>query len=339
MKKCLICNKEFLTLFKNQTCSHSCNTTLNNRTENHNFKINNPGLIKLECDKCNRTISKPNYKSHYKKCNGISLCLNCNLEIKGGKFCGSSCAASFNNRNRTKKLLIGKKSFKKRDKPCKYCGSLKQECKRKDICKKAQILPSLIKYFGFNQKLLGSEKYYEEFDRIYNILYEDYIINELSTVDMQVKYNCLNQRVINSLKTLKIDIRKPTVANSIAILKGKGSVKSKLDNYKQFKTCYHTTWNNKTFFLRSSYELDYAKQLDEEKINYEVECLRILYWDSQLLRQRIAIPDFYLPDTNTIIEIKSNYTLDEQNMRDKFKTYKEHGYICKLILNKKEITF
>jgi len=47
---------------------------------------------------------------------------------------------------------------------------------------------------------------------------------------------------------------------------------------------------------------------------------------------------FYLPDTNTIVEIKSNYTLDEQNMRDKFKAYKEHGYIYKLILNKKELS-
>ena len=75
--------------------------------------------------------------------------------------------------------------------------------------------------------------------------------------------------------------------------------------------------------------------MDDQKIKYEVEKLRIVYWDSQLKKQRIAIPDFYLPDKNEIIEIKSTWTYDEQNMKDKFKAYKEHGYNYKLILNHK----
>ena len=67
-----------------------------------------------------------------------------------------------------------------------------------------------------------------------------------------------------------------------------------------------------------------------------MENFRILYWDSRKLHQRIAIPDFYLPESNTIVEIKSSWTHDIQNMKDKFKSYKEHGYKCKLILDKKE---
>lgn len=55
------------------------------------------------------------------------------------------------------------------------------------------------------------------------------------------------------------------------------------------------------------------------------------------MKQRVAIPDFYLPESNTIVEIKSDYTYDKQNMDDKIKAYKEHGYKYKLILEKEEV--
>ena len=104
---------------------------------------------------------------------------------------------------------------------------------------------------------------------------------------------------------------------------------------KLYKHGWHITWNNKKVFYRSSYELDYCKILDEQNIDYEMENLRIVYWDSELKKFRTAIPDFYLPKSNTIVEIKSIYTYDEQNMEDKVKAYKKHGYKFKLILDKK----
>lgn len=107
-------------------------------------------------------------------------------------------------------------------------------------------------------------------------------------------------------------------------------------NYK-FKSGWHTTWNNKKVYLRSSYELDYAKILDSYKIPYEVEAKRIEYFDTIKNENRIALPDFYLPELNTLVEIKSSYTLNLQNMKDKFKKYKELKYKSKLILNKKEV--
>ena len=63
-------------------------------------------------------------------------------------------------------------------------------------------------------------------------------------------------------------------------------------------------------YLRSSYEFDYAKILDSQKIEYEVETIRLEYYDSQRKTNRIAVPDFYIPSINTIVEIKSEYTLD-----------------------------
>jgi len=38
-----------------------------------------------------------------------------------------------------------------------------------------------------------------------------------------------------------------------------------------------------------------------------------------------------------IVEIKSEYTLDIQEMKDKVKAYKELGYNFKLILNNEEV--
>lgn len=70
---------------------------------------------------------------------------------------------------------------------------------------------------------------------------------------------------------------------------------------------------------------------------FEVENLRIKYFDSQKQDFRCAIPDFYLPKTNEIVEIKLNWTLNKQNMKDKFNAYVEQGYKPKLILNKQEV--
>jgi hypothetical protein len=108
-----------------------------------------------------------------------------------------------------------------------------------------------------------------------------------------------------------------------------------------YKHGYHTTWNNKQVFYRSSYEEDYYKILDIQKIDYECESLRIQYWDSEQKRFRTSVPDIYIPSTNTIIEIKSQYTfdIDKQRMIDKFKTYKQNGYNTILIVEKQEVSF
>ena len=47
--------------------------------------------------------------------------------------------------------------------------------------------------------------------------------------------------------------------------------------------------------------------------------------------------NFYLIDSNTIVEIKSEYTLNEEEMKDKVKAYRELGYNVKLIVNHNEV--
>ena len=215
---------------------------------------------------------------------------------------------------------------------CKICGQ--QICKRKDICKKHRIFPSLIKYFGFDKNKIGTVEVYEEFERIKNLVFEEYEVNKLSTIDLENKYGISHQTICQIIfKNFNIKSRNLQQAQINALLQNK----PRGNCVNQYKCGWHISWNDKKVFYRSSYELDYCKELDEKKIDYEVEKLRILYWDSQKQIQRVAIPDFYLTETNEIVEIKSDYTYDEINMKDKFKAYKEHGYKTKLILEHKEI--
>ena len=68
-----------------------------------------------------------------------------------------------------------------------------------------------------------------------------------------------------------------------------------------------------------------------------MESIRIEYYDTLKNKKRIAIPDFYLIDTNTLVEIKSKFSYDPQNMLDKFNEYKKLGYKTKLILEHQEV--
>lgn len=69
-----------------------------------------------------------------------------------------------------------------------------------------------------------------------------------------------------------------------------------------------------------------------------MEDLRIRYFDSKKKAFRIAVPDFHLLDSNELVEIKSNYTFDRQNMLDRFVAYREKGYGTRLILDKQEVS-
>ena len=104
----------------------------------------------------------------------------------------------------------------------------------------------------------------------------------------------------------------------------------------KFNEGKHETWDNKIVYLRSSYELEYAKHLDQLNILYEVEKIRISYFDSKLNKYRFSIPDFYLPLSNTIVEVKSEFTYDKENMLSKVQRYIELGYNIILVLDHEE---
>lgn len=280
-------------------------------------------------------------------------CEKCGCEHDGsygsGRFCNIRCANSIGGISVNGTKIV----------PCKMCGkdvkvtkrgrgfSYCEQCKKIKVIKKCKIcgeshnrkpmackhhllLPTLIKYFGLDETKIGTIDIIEEFERIRNKVIEQYCNEEKTLEDLQVIYNHPNIRNFSKiLNSLEIKRRSLHEAGIASIKNGRQVTRH---NYKH-KHGWHITWNNKKVFYRSSLELKYAKQLDEQQIDYEMESLRIIYWDSQKQIQRVAIPDFYLIKSNTIIEIKGDYYFDEQNINDKIKAYKQHGYNFKLIRN------
>ncbi len=302
------------------------------------------------------------------------ICENCGKEHDGsygsGRFCCKECARSFSTKNESHTLkeakcidcgqyfMVGKraslnkcrcedchKKYKNYHKPscvkkCKICGKTYYKYQggcQNEFCKQHSIQGfELLKIFGFDKSKLGTFEVENEFDRIRNIIYKLYWEDNLSSKEISEKFNFKSKHSITQtvFKFLNIPCRNVGQSISNAFLTGR---KNTSNSKNQYKSEWHTTWNGKEVYLRSSYESDYAKELDEQKIDYDVEALRIKYFDTKENEYRCAIPDFYIPSENMIVEIKSSWTLDKQEMKDKMKTYKELGYNFKLICDHKEI--
>ena len=297
------------------------------------------------------------------------LCKHCGKPIPWEKrnniYCSSSCAASENNKGvirnpkgaansleevKTRQQILDELKSRNHNRVllknylnyniskilpgcCPICGEYHCE---NEFCKKHnfQQLIGLVKHFGFDPTAIGTSKVFDEFERIRNLIYDLYWNQKMSMIDIKAKFNYTSLGTVFKLfDSLDIDKRNPSQSVKNSILMGKDIGKPE----QKFNQSWHTTWTGEEVFLRSSYELDYAEYLDSNQISYSVEELRIEYFDSQQNKTRIAIPDFYISSTNEIVEIKSDFTLDIQEMLDKFKAYKNLGYIPKLILEKEEI--
>lgn len=298
-------------------------------------------------------------------------CENCGKEHDGsygsGRFCSKQCARSFSTKNETNQLKEAK---------CVDCGEKIYVNKRASLnncrcnkCKQNYHAPSDIRQckicgrtyykhqggcqnefcqthslhgfksletFGFDKSKLGTFEVENEFNKIRTFIYKLYWEDNLCAKEIASKFNFNSKHSLTQtlFKFLNIPNRNIKQSNSNSFLTGRRNQ----ENIKnQYKSEWHTTWNGKEVYLRSSYEIEYAKELDEQKIDYDVECLRIKYFNTQTNDYRCAIPDFYISSKNMIVEIKSSWTLDKQEMKDKMKAYKELGYNFKLICDHKEI--
>lgn len=284
--------------------------------------------FEVECKKCGKIFfvectEKEFNRGKYKKC--------CSVK------CSHTRVLSQETKNKISSSL-------KKDKiiTCKVCGKvIVNASKNKKCCSQeckhlSQIIPTLNKYFGLDISSVGTEKVFEEVYKIKVRLTKEYWEDNLTGIELGEKYNYPSPCNITGkiFKYLDIPTRSCKDTVKLNMLNGKITPQTKHLYYKQG---WHTTWDNKEVYLRSSYEFDYAKKLDEEHIEYYVEHLRIKYWDSQRSEFRCAIPDFYLPLHNEIVEIKSKWTLDEVEMKDKIQEYKKLGYNVKVICDNKEM--
>lgn len=285
------------------------------------------------------------------------ICKKCykefEVDIKSKRrFCSRSCANSHKFSNETKKKISDKilkrlnngekTGYVKKDLKlhyCKICGKqlISNSSKFCSVnCKRInKFYKSLVKYFGLSENNIGSDIFINEIQTIKQNLYDLYWNKEYTSIEICKMFNYPNIGNLTGkiFKYLGISPKSCKSRNKESVFYHK----KEIEQHNIYKCGWHTTWDSKEVYLRSSYELDYAKQLDEQQIEYEVENLRIKYFDSQKQDFRCAIPDFYLPKTNEIVEIKSNWTLNKQNMKDKFNAYVEQGYKPKLILNKQEV--
>lgn len=316
-------------------------------------KISRQKIIK---EKINNYILNPNY------------CKCCKKELdynhRNNIFCSKSCATKYNNINRDQSTYnkqrttllktISKKQKQKIDincdqykngvrdnkpikyKYCKYCGAIKGQCRDLFVCERYRLYKSLEK-FGFNKNIIGTEKIIDEFYRVRDLIEKFYNENSSNNEKLvkEFSYTSGSANFIKLLKSLNIPVRNNSDANIKTWLDGK--LNPVVEN--QYKSGWHTTWDNRKVYLRSSYEFEYARQLDSSKIYYEVESLRIKYYNTNKNSIRCAVPDFIIPNEKKIVEIKSNWTIKGrvQELKDKFKAYKEKGYIPILILEKSEV--
>jgi hypothetical protein len=178
--------------------------------------------------------------------------------------------------------------------------------------------PNLIK-LGFDY----SQPIESEFLKIQSLLYTEYHIKCESMLTLMKKFNIPSSRTMDIIfRLFDIEARSFSESTTNALAQNRAQIRSSI----VYKNIFHKSWFGETFCLRSSYEEEYAKKLDESQTKYFVEHLRIKYFHTEQKRYRIAVPDFYLPKTNTIVEVKSTYWLDENEMRDKKSAYLSLGY-------------
>ena len=296
------------------------------------------------------------------------ICENCGKEHDGsygsGRFCCKECAKSFSTKGENKKELkkaicidcgaeiyVNKRASLETCR-CHKCSDIKYKRTNCNIFNNIECENCYFRKNGIcldkmsgNYKFKTLAKYCNlELTNDYNQYLENYFkvkTNIQMLLDEGYSSNEICEKLFGGIKKgntvfgiLQCKTRSLGDSVSNAFLQGRLKLNDGIPKYHKE---WHISWEGKEFYLRSSYETDYANYLDKEKIKYEVESLRIKYFNSKDNDYRCAIPDFYLPETNTIVEIKSDWTIDNQEMKDKVKAYKELGYEFKLILNHREV--
>ena len=226
-------------------------------------------------------------------------------------------------------------------KECKICGQYpcvhSNPCKGNWLRNKNNI--KRLELMGFDTSSLGSLKVIDSYNSFREYILNLYMENEMSQIDLakMFKFPCTSTLSL-LFKWLQIPVLSKHDQGIRSITKIQKNKPFESNNY-HYKHGFHITWFGTIVFYRSSYELDYCNQLDNQKIKYDMESMRIKYWDSVQQKERVAIPDFYLPESNTIIEIKSVFTYNKQNMIDRSIQYQNLGYKFKLILEHQEYDF
>lgn len=170
-----------------------------------------------------------------------------------------------------------------------------------------------------------------EYLKVQNLLMTRYHIEQGSMLTIMKEFGIPSSRTMDTLfREFEITARTLSEAATLSIEQERIDP---MKNWHSFVHIWHGTWDAKKVLLRSSLEKRLAEFYDTQQIRYEVESLRLKYFDHTQNLYRVAIPDFYLPDDNRIVEVKSTYWLDAENMRAKARGYVNLGFKFSLYLD------
>lgn len=352
---CQQCDKTFNSKRAHDDHVKGSHTVEGNNIRRECGKKSIPSL--LEKAKIQNNINRIKYANNPIHCKECDCCIPYDKRVN--KFCSSSCAASFNNRTRIKNgytmpdsarksisnklsrtLTINKitkataatnTTIKPNSKLysklyiCKSCGKCHKSNQDKLLChcglsNKHQLLTSLVKYFNFNQYVIGTKDVSNEYLKCKSYIQELYNENSLPSLCKLVGHNDAGN-MGKILKSIGITLDDVSSAQSKSYLQNRSSLPISPNSY--FIQGWYTTKTGNEYYYRSSYELKFIHLLEEFEISFQME-VPFKYYDSQQQKYRTALPDFVFD--GKIVEIKGDYTFDEINMKDKFKSYIDHGY-------------
>lgn len=319
IKTCPVCGKEYRSPWK--TCSKECG----NKTKGEKLK-QRAALLREE---------RMEERKHF--------CLTCGKELfDSRKFCSRSCAARYTNARREKfhwseekrkaasrRILVshGKDPDNPEPKRCRHCGEIIQKGRCCKVCR------PYVQYAGTFSKLgIEGKNLQEKFEVLWTAVSKLYFEENRSMPEIGAKMGLWRRQLELIFKKAGVQCRTLSEAERNAFETGRLKLSPRNSKYSHG---WHTTWQGTEIYYRSSYELEYAQELDSQKIPYEVESKRIRYFDTEKQKERIAVPDFYLPETNELVEVKSTYTFKSQEMKDKFRAYRDSGFIPRLWLDKR----
>ena len=233
-------------------------------TPEHHLKYNNGG-----CPNCH------NYRIvKCSKC-GKEMKVDRHVDLNGTIYC-DECSHKY---KQIRKNIKNKYKFN----CCKICGrplNDKLKCDN-EFCQTNhyKTILILIDRFGFDKNKLGTIDVEDEFNRVRNLIYDMYWIKHMSSTEIckLCGYKSVHTLVNSLFKKLGILPKSLSQTSRENLEMGRRNIQNKPVNFKRY---YHITWENNEVVFRSSYELDYANELDMKKIKYCYEKLSIKYFDS-----------------------------------------------------------
>ena len=322
IKNCPICSKEFESIIGSDderfTCSIKCASIffaekrgISIKKSVKTIKCRECGNIfdacgtvninTIRCDDCKK-IFKRKYKSKYQRKN--------TLIIKQKR------------KNRPKKIVSCISCGDSNSLKGKYCSECKKYVQNRILFGKMGVIGENLKLSNkLTLKILKSVYFDEKKSTSY--IYKEYGIKE-NTLFFFFRKNGISLR--NNTQSNK-NYRDSLTQDELLLEMNRC-------HNNTYKCGYHTTFDNRQVFLRSSYEKIISQYLDELKIYYEVESLRIEYMYNNEVHD--YIPDFFIPSKNMIIEAKGSYFYkkDKEKIDTKINTSIKMGYDTRLLISR-----